>query len=103
MIIGTFGCKCHYYSRGEFYVRSISSLTGKQVKKDKRFRNTMKSAGQLAQASQIASAIYKELPWTIRELPLFRTLTGKAKLLLKEGKTVDEAFEILRNIPATEL
>jgi hypothetical protein len=94
-IIGTFGNTSYYRSRGQFLVRKVSSLTGKQVKTQKRFRNTMKSAGQLAEASRIASGVYNQLPGSKRELSLFRSLTGQAKLLLNEGKTVDEVREML--------
>lgn len=93
---GTFhitGCidnLCFYKMDGKYYVRMKSSLTGKRVKKDPRFKRTMQYAGLLANASKIASALYKALPKESKGIAVYRMITGKAMKLLQEGKNADE-------------
>lgn len=87
---GCMGDLCFYKLDGQYYVRMKSSLSGKRVKKDPRFRLTMLYAGLMAQASKIASAVYRSLPDDKREHALYRLLTGKALRLLKEGMGVDD-------------
>lgn len=86
---------CFYKMNGEYYVRMKSSLTGKQVKTGKRFVRTMQSAGRMARGSKIAAGIYKALPVEIKEFSLYRALVGEAVLLLKAGKTDEEARLVL--------
>ena len=91
-------CICNlqfYYMEGKYYVRKKSSLTGKRVKKDKKFRLTMIYAGILAQASKIASSVYRQIPKEERKHPYFRTLTGMAQKLIKKGVSAEEVYEQL--------
>jgi len=81
--------------KGKYYVRSKSSLSGKRVKKDPAFRITMVNAGLLGQASKIGSFIYKSLPENFRQFWMYRAFTGEAMGMLKEGKSGEEAREIL--------
>lgn len=87
---GSMGDLCFYKMDGEYYVRMKSSLSGKRVKKDPRFRRTMAYAGLMAQASRIASGVYRALPVEGRKHTLYRKLTGEALRMLKEGVGVDE-------------
>ena len=84
-----------YRMAGGHYVRMISCLNSKQVKKDPAFRLTMQYAGLLSKASKIASAIYRQLPR--REHGVYRNLTGKAMQLLKQGRTAEEVSQQLYN------
>ena len=86
---------CFYKMNGKYYVRMKSSLTGKQVKTSRRFVRTMQSAGRMARGSKIAAAIYKALPVGMKEFSLYRALVGEAVLLLKAGKTDEEAWLVL--------
>ena len=91
-------CICNlqfYYMEGKYYVRKKSSLTGKRVKKDKKFRLTMIYAGILAQASKIASSVYRQIPKEERKHPYFRTLTGMAQKLLRKGVSAEEVYQQL--------
>src|ERR1035437_4277598 len=91
-------CSCNlqfYYMEGKYYVRKKSSLTGKRVKKDKKFRLTMLYAGILAQASKIASSVYRQIPKEERKHPYFRTLTGMAQKLLRKGVSAEEVYQQL--------
>jgi hypothetical protein len=86
---------CFYKMEGKYYVRMKSSLDGKRVKRDPAFRLTMVYAALLGRASKIASAVYKTIPQEEKEKGLYRKLTGKAMLLLKEGRTSEEIVLLL--------
>lgn len=88
---GTIGNLCFYFFRGENLVRTKSSLTGKRVKTDKKFKETMKNAGLLGRASKLGSEIYAELPAPWRHHWMYRSFVGEAFLLLRLGKS---EFEI---------
>jgi len=102
-ITGTIGNICFYEMDGEYYARLKSSLTGKRVKKDPRFRRTMEFASFLGLASKIASEIYSTLP---RQRGLYRKIVGMAMQLLKLGvereETMFQLKEILAAAPVKE-
>ena len=81
---------CTYKMYGADFMRTASSLTGKRVKEDPVFKNTMAWAQRLAIASKLASAVYAMLPNYRRKFRLYRKLTGKAIQLLKAGKDIGE-------------
>lgn len=72
---------------GRYLARTKSSLTGKRVKKDKRFRRTMQHAAVLALAVQYVTPIYNELTDDWRCQDLYHKLTGMAVKLLHQGST----------------
>jgi hypothetical protein len=86
-ITGTIDNLCFYEMEGKFYARKKSSLTGKRVKKDPLFANTMRYAKLFSTASVIASAVYKKMPAEQKVKGLYRKLTGQAMQLLKAGNT----------------
>ncbi|HVI44693.1 MAG TPA: hypothetical protein VM802_07480 [Chitinophaga sp.] len=87
--MGTIQNLCIYEMYGRYYIRLKSSLTGKRVKKAPAFRRTMENAHLLATASKMASGVYRQLPKQQKIHTLYRQLTGKALLLLREGKDAD--------------
>jgi hypothetical protein len=91
---------CHdnllfYAMEGIPYVRKKSSLSGKRVKKSKAFQLTMVYAGIMAQASKIASSVYRQIPKEKREVAFFRTLTGIAQKLIRKGISEEDVYEQL--------
>ncbi|SEW46235.1 hypothetical protein SAMN05428988_6292 [Chitinophaga sp. YR573] len=73
-----------YRLEGEqYYVRMQSSITGKRIKKDKAFAGFRDSSQRMRIASRLASAVYRQ--FVVKEYPLYREMTGKAILWLKEG------------------
>lgn len=89
------GCiqNLQFYKMGDMhYVRKKSSLTGSRVKNDKAFTLTMAYSDLLKIASPIASVVYNLLPKETREHSYFRTLTGIAIRLIKEGKSAEEIY-----------
>jgi len=78
-----------YKMKGEYFVRSKSSLTRKRVKRDACFKKTREFAAKLGRASSIASSVYKQLPEGWRLHSLYRKLTGVGFQLLKEADHTD--------------
>lgn len=90
-----------YRMYGQFFMRSKSSLTGKRVKKDKRFLRTMHNAGVMGLASKYVTPVYNNLSEDWRCQDLQRKLVGIGVKLLHQGETkeaVQEAVwqEVLR-------
>ncbi|SRR5258706_11779998 len=85
-----------YKWRDEYYVRAKSSLTGKRVKTDPRFRPTMVNASILAEASRIASAIYRLIKDEKKNITHYRQMTGRAMCGLKQRMEKEEIVEILK-------
>jgi hypothetical protein len=95
LIEGCFG-NVVFYKLGEYYyARMKSSLSGKRVKKDPAFKKTMEYAGLLANASTIASEIYRLTPLKKKERGTYRRLVGRIMNLLREEKTKDEIIQEL--------
>jgi hypothetical protein len=95
-IQGTLDDLTYYKMDGVYYVRKKSSLSRKKVLNSPRFERTRQHASQLAEASKIASAIYKEIPKEEKSIDLFRSIVGKAKVLLASGKSKEEVLAELR-------
>jgi hypothetical protein len=97
-ITGCYGSICFYRMGGKYYARLKSSLDGKRVRRDPAFYKTMHYAKLLGRAAKIASSVYKGLPEEEKERSLYRKLTGRAMLLLKEGKREEESIIILNAV-----
>ncbi len=80
---------------GRYYMRSRSSLTGKRVKTDPAFYNTMKYADLMATASPIASKVYALVSLQHRINNLCRKITGEAITWLKYGWSATDIIEYL--------
>lgn len=96
--IGTRDNLTIYFMKGEYIVRTKSSLTGKRVKRDPAFARTMENAGRLKKASGIASLIYRQMPADSRVYKQYRELVGKAMGLLKDGFDADDVLIALESV-----
>jgi hypothetical protein len=76
--------------------RRASSLTGERTKKDPAFKGFRQSSSRLKQASPIAASLYKTVPVQVRKYALYRTLTGEAIKMLKEGMQTALVTETLK-------
>jgi len=78
---------CFYYSPhfDQNIWRRGSSLTGERTKKDPAFKGFRQSSSRLKEASPIAASLYKLVPEQVKQYALYRTLTGEAIKMLKEG------------------
>jgi hypothetical protein len=94
-ITGTIDDITFYEMEGKGYARRKSSLTGKKVKRDPRFRRTMQSAHRLARGSQLASRVYRSLPRPAQEYALFKELKSMAIRAIKEGRDEAEVLGLL--------
>ncbi|MDP4262943.1 MAG: hypothetical protein Q8941_10455, partial [Bacteroidota bacterium] len=84
-----------YRLHGKHYARLISSLTGKRVKTDPCFRNTMRNATMFGKASKIASTIYRLIPIAKRQEKVYRKMTGIGYKWLKEEIPWEEVMNRL--------
>jgi hypothetical protein len=89
---------CIYRWDGAIIVRTKSSLTRKRVLTSKKFAKTRAYASKMVIASQIGSAIYKELPKTKPDRALYQKITGKAASLLYAGAEPVEVEQKLREL-----
>ncbi len=89
---------CFYYSPhfDQNIWRRGSSLTGERTKKDPAFKGFRQSSSRLKQASPIAASLYKMLPEQVKQYALYRTLTGEAIKMLKEGMEAANINETLK-------
>jgi len=89
---------CFYYSPHfeQNIWRRGSSLTGERTKMDPAFKGFRQSSNRLKEASPIAASLYRLVPTQIKRYALYRTLTGKAIKLLKEGMEAVVIIEILK-------
>jgi hypothetical protein len=89
---------CFYYSPhfGQNIWRRGSSLTSERTKKDPAFKGFRQSSSRLKEAAPIASSLYKLVPGQVKEYALFRTLTGEAIKMLKEGMEAALITETLK-------
>jgi hypothetical protein len=89
---------CFYYS--PYFELNIwrreSSLTGDRTKKDPAFKGFRQSSNRLKEASPIAASLYKLVSDQIKQYALYRTLTGEAIKMLKEGLKADTITETLK-------
>ena len=98
-IIGTLDDITYYKMFGIYYARMKSSLSRKKVLTSPRFARTRMHANQLAEASQIASQLYRSIiPKEERNRKLFRSIVGQAKILLATGENKETVIEILSNV-----
>jgi hypothetical protein len=95
-ITGTYNGICYYKMNGQYYCRRKSTLSRKRVKRSPAFKLTMKYAGLLGQASQVAAEVYRSLPRAQRKHALYREWTGQAMQLLKAGMEATMVVEQLR-------
>jgi hypothetical protein len=89
---------CFYYSTyfNQNILRRASSLTGERTKKDPAFKGFRQSSSRLKEASPIAASLYKLVPEQVKQYALYRTLTGEAIKMLKEGMQATVITETLK-------
>ena len=87
---------CTFFKRyEEFRVRARTSLDGNRFKNDAVFKASRLSAERFALGNQLASKLYKMVEGEKKVYGLFCFLKKRAIQLIKEGKRIEEAEEIL--------
>jgi len=84
-ITGTVGDRTYYKLNGQYLVRAKSTLSRRRVKRSPAFQRTMEYAGWLAQASKVASEVYRMIPRERRKVEKYRAMTGMAMKFIKVG------------------
>ena len=89
---------CFYYSPyfGLNILRQASTLTGERIKKDPAFKGLRQSINRMKEASPISASLYKQVPKQVKQYALYRTLTGEAIKMLKEGMQAAVITETLK-------
>ncbi len=95
-IKGTIDNLTFYMMDGNPQVRRKTSLDKARMKRDKKFKNTMKSADRLGRGSKIGSKIYRMYFPGIKDMKLFRTITGQATKMIKTGLSPGQVLEMLK-------
>jgi hypothetical protein len=94
-ITGTIDDLTYYKMDGKYYVRLKSSLTGRRFWKHPSFEGSRKSCSRFGEGNRLASQLYRMVAKEKRVYPLFCFLKKRAIALLKEGKPVIEAADLL--------
>jgi hypothetical protein len=94
-IEGTIDELTYYKMYGRYYVRRKSSLTKKKFHKSKSFERSRESCQRFSEGNRLASRLYRRIKKEKREYSLFCFLKKRAILLLKEGKSLQDAEQIL--------
>ena len=86
---------CIYFMRGEFFVRTASSLTAGRVKTDPAFAETRRYSDILAKASKISSVVYRRLSGKHKNHDLYNKMTGQAIRMLRDNRKEYEIIDLL--------
>ncbi|ANE50828.1 hypothetical protein [Flavisolibacter tropicus] len=87
-----------FYKLGDtYYLRSKGDYkSAKRMRKDPRLKRTMANADRFGVAARMVKRVYyRQLPGTVRKPGLFARLTGMVNKWLYQGKTKEEAQELL--------
>jgi hypothetical protein len=94
-IIGTIDGITFYKMKGDYYARTKSSLDRKRILRDPSFQRFRECSKVFGKASKLASQLYHLFPKEMRKHGVYGKLTGEFNLLFREGKTSDQAIEIM--------
>jgi len=95
-IEGTIDELTYYKMYGTYYVRRKSSLTKKKFHKSRAFERSRESCRRFSEGNRLASRLYRRMEKEKRVYSVFCFLKKRAILLLKEGKSLQETEQILR-------
>jgi hypothetical protein len=84
-----------YKMEGKYYARVKSSLTREKVLTHPAFHKTRCENALLVAASKIASSIYSDLPIDWRQFWMFRSFTGEAQTMMRQGYNAQEVYDRL--------
>ncbi|ANE49952.1 hypothetical protein [Flavisolibacter tropicus] len=87
-----------FYKLGDtYYLRSKGDYkSAKRMRKDPGLKRTMANADRFGVAARMVKRVYyRQLPGTVRKPGLFARLTGMVNKWLYQGKTKEEAQELL--------
>ena len=96
-ITGTIDGIIFYKLGDQYYMRSKGSYkSGKQMRKDPYLKRTMQNADRFGVASKMVKSVYyRQLTREVRRNGLFGKLTGMVSGWLRQGKSIEEAEELL--------
>ena len=92
---GSIGGLTFYEKYGKYQIRARTSLNAKRIRKDPAFKGSRESAERFKLGNKLASKLYRMVTEEKRVYSLFCFLKKRAIRLMRGGKTVEEAKEIL--------
>ena len=95
-ISGTIDDLTFYAIKSNYYVKNKSSINGKRIKTDPSFRAFRERSTQFAEATKIASSIYRTYPKGKKKLGKFQKLCAKVYKHLLEGKSEEEIRQLIK-------
>ena len=94
-IVGTIDDVTYYIMKGVHYARRKSSLDRKRILRDPHFERFRQCAKVFGKASKLASELYRLFPKERKKHGVYGKLTGEFNLLFREGKTSEQAVEVM--------
>jgi hypothetical protein len=94
-LVGTIDGITFYKMKGDYYARTKSSLDRKRILRDPSFQRFRECSKVFGKASKLASQLYRLFPKEMRKHGVHGKLTGELNLLFREGKTSEQAIEIM--------
>jgi hypothetical protein len=94
-IVGTIDGITFYKMKGEYYARTKSSLDRKRILRDPSFQRFRECSKVFGRSSKLASQLYRLFPKEMRKHGVHGKLTGEFNLLFREGKTSEQAIDIM--------
>jgi hypothetical protein len=95
---GTIDDLTFYKMNGKYYVRKKSRLTGKRVKKDPQFENSMRNANLFGRSAKLASKVYRQLPKEKKGHGIISDMTAVMRQLLWSGMSEQAALARLEQL-----
>ena len=95
-ISGTFDDLTFYGVKGNYFVKNKSSLNAKRIKADPSFRVFRERSTQFAEATKLASSIYRGYPKGKKKLGVFQKICAMVYKHLLDGKTETEIRQLVK-------
>jgi hypothetical protein len=93
---GTFHDITFYSVKGNFLAKNKSSLNAKKIKTHPSFRVFRERSKQFAEATQIASRIYRLYPKEKRKSGVFQKICAKVYKHILDGKSEKEIIQLIK-------
>jgi hypothetical protein len=100
-ITGTIDNLTFHQMDGRYYVRTKSSLTRKRVLRNPAFKRSLQRVELFGIASNIAAALYKQLPQSQKGKNVIGKLTGQVFQLLMDESTPEEILPFFMPLEKT--
>lgn len=95
LLSGTLHGSTYYKLKGQYYVRSKSSLNKERFDTDPAFAGSRVRANQTKITAPLASKVYKQLPKILQKQGVIGKMIGEAGRLLRAGSAEEDILKAL--------